>query len=101
MRKLGAARTAAAASSARPSMADASKGEERGQESEQWGGAERLGAAQRPQNARRRQGTRQEVGALGSHGCHALATRRHFDEQVASAIQRVLEALFGLVRLGI
>ena len=65
------------------------------------GGAERLGAAQRPQNARRRQGTRQEVGALGSHGCHALATRRHFDEQVASAIQRVLEAIFGLVRLGI
>ena len=65
------------------------------------GGAERLGAAQRPQNARRRQGTRQEVGALGSHGCHALATRRHFDEQVASAIQRVLEAVFGLVRLGI
>ena len=42
-----------------------------------------------------------EVGALGSHGCHALATRRHFDEQVASAIQRVLEAIFGLVRLGI
>jgi hypothetical protein len=42
---------------------------------------------------------RQKVGALGSHGCHALATRRHFDEQVASAIQRVLEAIFRLVRL--
>jgi hypothetical protein len=43
----------------------------------------------------------QKVGALGSHGCHVLATRQHFDEQVASAIQRVLEAIFGLVRLGI
>ena len=46
MRKLGAARTAAAVSSARPSMADASEGEERGKESEQWGrGASGSGSA--------------------------------------------------------
>ena len=94
MRKLGAVRTAAAASSARPSMADASEGEERGKESKQWGcRASGSGSASTK--------CEEEVGALGSHGCHALATRRHFDEQVASAIQRVLEAVFGLVRLGI